>query len=231
MRLILFGFLLGFAAAGSAAEEETSSQRLAKTQEGMAEANWPKKPDNRLSPLSGKMKDVSVISPRFYGEEKVFCARQLGEWQKEFAWKGKEAGGVSVRSRWQDERWDRSVSWVGGETRQEAFQPSARTEPGKMLTPKNLPRAPAPDWSSRSSGTASRDQGSLRMYEGRFTRVRQQVSVQETDPENERDLGPHRREQFQPSEVEKMLADPLGDIRGKVKERPSEASPLAAADN
>ena len=69
------------------------------------------------------------------------------------------------------------------------------------------------------------------MYEGRFTRVRQQVAVQETELENERDLGPERQEQFRPSEVEKMLADPLKDIRGQVKERPSAASPLAAADN
>ena len=69
------------------------------------------------------------------------------------------------------------------------------------------------------------------MYEGRLTRVRQQVAVQETGFESERDLGPDRQEQFQPNEVEKMLADPLGEIRGQVREQPSVASPLAAADN
>jgi len=231
MRLILFGFFLGLAAAGSVAEKETSSQRLAKSQEGVAEASWPRKPDNRISPLSGKMKEVTEISPRFYSEEKEFRVRQLGEWQRESSWKGKEAEGVSARSGWQDERWDPKASWEDGKMRQDDFQPVARAEPGQILTARNLPRAYAPDWSSRSSRTVLRDQGNLRMYEGRLTRVRQQVSVQERGLENERDLGPDRQEQFQPNEVEKMLADPLGEIRGQVKERPSVASPLAAADN
>ena len=231
MRLILFGFLLGLVTGLSVAEEETSSQRLAKSQEGMAEASWPKKPDNRLSPLSGKMKNVTEISPRFYGEEKEFRTRQLGEWQRESAWKGKTAGDVSVHSRWQDDRWDRNVSWKNAKTQHEAFQLSSQAEPGQILVPRNLPRVPAPDWAARSSVAGIRDQESLRMYEGRLTRVRQQVTARETDSENERDLGPGRQEQFQPGEVEKMLADPLGEIRGQAKERPSAASPLAAADN
>lgn len=231
MRLIVFGFLLGLVTSLSVAEEETSSQRLAKTQEGMAEGSWPKKPDNRLSPLSGKMKNVTEVSPRFYGEEKEFRTRQLGEWQRESAWKGKTAGDVSAHSRWQDERWGRNVSWKDGKTEHEALQPSARAEPGQILAPRTLPRVSAPDWASRSRVAGIRDSESLRMYEGKLTRVRQQVAVQETDPENERDLGPDRREQFRPGEVEKMLADPLGQIRGQVKERPSAASPLAAADN
>jgi len=231
MRLILFGFFLGLAAAGSVAEEGTSAQRLAKSQEGMAEASWPRKPDNRLSPLSGKMKDVTEISPRFYGEEREFRSRQLSEWQKDSAWKGREAKGVFARSGWQDERWDQKGSWGDGKMRQNDFQPAARAEPGQIRTLRNLPRAYAPGWSSRSSSTALRDQGNLRMYEGRLTRVRQQVAVQETGFESERDLGPDRQEQFQPNEVEKMLADPLGEIRGQVREQPSVASPLAAADN
>ncbi len=88
---------LGLAAAISVGEE-TSSQRLENAQRGMAGASWPKKPDNRLSPLSGKMKETSEISPRFYGSGKEFEAPRLNHVQKQAALGQKPAweGGARV---------------------------------------------------------------------------------------------------------------------------------------
>ena len=96
------------------------------------------------------------------------------------------------------------------------------------MTMREIGREAAEGWSSRAARMGGGREGSLRMYEGRLTRVRQQVWQ---ESEEARDLGPGRQEKFSPQEVERMLADPLGQARGAAREQSPAASLLAAADN
>ena len=224
----IFAWGVGAALALTAVGEETSSQRLENAQRGMAEASWPKKPDNRLSPLSGKMKETAEISPRFYGSGKEFEAPRLDHVQKQAAigqkpaWEGGSARG------WEQARWQQTDSSSFGARRSERFEPSAAVQEQRSWQFEEVARKAAPDWSSRSTRTVQKSDGTLRMYEGRLTRVREQVWREEESP---RDLGPGRQEKFRPEEVEKILSQPVGEFRGAAKERSPAASPLAAADN
>ena len=224
-RLLALG--LGLTAVISVGEE-TSSQRLENAQRGMAEASWPKKPDNRLSPLSGKMKETAEISPRFYGSGNEFEAPRLDQVQKQAAigqkpaWEGGSARG------WEQVRWQQTDNSSFGARRSERFEPSAAVQEQRSWQFEEVARKAAPDWSSRSTRTVQKSDGTLRMYEGRLTRVREQVWREE---ESQRDLGPGRQEKFRPEEVEKMLSQPVGEFRGAATERSPAASPLAAADN
>lgn len=210
------------------AEEVGSAQRLENAQRGMAGASWPKKPDNRLSPLSGKMKETSEISPRFYGNRKEFSAERLDHTQKQASWGQKpDWEGASARG-WERIRWQQADSSSFENRRSERFEPTADVEGGRSWQLEEVARKAAPDWSSRSTRTVQKSDGSLRMYEGRLTRVREQVWREE---ENARDLGPGRQEKFRPEEVEKMLSQPVGDFRRAATEQSPAASPLAAADN
>ena len=110
----------------------------------------------------------------------------------------------------------------------EKFQPQKELASEWTVTMREMERETAHGWSSRIARTGWGREGSLRMYEGRLTRVRQQVWQ---ESEEARDLGPGRQEKFSPQEVERMLADPLGQARGAVREQSPAASPLAAADN
>ena len=96
------------------------------------------------------------------------------------------------------------------------------------MTMREMERETAHGWSSRTARTGGGREGSLQMYEGRLTRVRQQVWQ---ESEEARVLGPGRQEKFSPAEVEKMLSRPVGELRGAAKEQSPEAFPLAAADN
>ena len=208
--------------------EENSTQRLQRAQQGMAEENWPKKPDNRISPLSGKMKETAKISPRFYGQEKEFPTRQLGEWQKEsrLALKARWEDG-SGRG-WEEARWSQSREWSGAGEKNQKFQ--SKSEPAQMnpRSSREIERVTMPGWSSRASRLARASDGTLRKYDGRLTRVRNQVWNESETP---RDLGPGRQEKFSPAEVEKMFSRPVGELRGAAREQSAEASRLAAADN
>jgi hypothetical protein len=218
---------LGLAAAISVGQE-TSSQRLENAQRGMAGASWPKKPDNRLSPLSGKMKETSEISPRFYGSGKEFQAPRLDHVQKQAAHGQKPAWEGGAARGWEQVRWQQVDSSSFGAKRSERFEPSAAVQDQRSWQFEEVARKDAPDWSSRVTRTVQKSDGTLRMYEGRLTRVREQVWREE---ENQRDLGPGRQEKFRPEEVEKMLSQPVGEFRGAATERSPAASPLAAADN
>ncbi len=225
---IFLAWGLGLLTAVSLCAEENSAQRLENAQRGVAEGSWPKKPDNRPSPLSGKMKDTVTISPRFYGQDKEFRARRLGEWNQASRlgatprWEG-----VTGRP-WQKERWEEGRDWSGGEVRNEKFQPSMDPSVPRVVTFRELGSAPAPEWSSRSSRLATRPDGALRRYEGKLTRVREQVAPKDGI---QRDLGPDRREQFRPEEVEKILSQPVREFRQSAREQSPSASPLAAAGN
>ena len=191
------------------------------------EASWPKKPDDRMSSLSGKMKEISEISPRFYGQDKEFRGKEAGEWQKE-AKLGSRGNWESPAARgWEGERWNQSRDWSGADKSDEKFRPAPRLASEKTKAYRELKKESAPDWSSRPASLGARTDGSLRMYEGRLTRIREQVWQEE---QNMRDLGPGRQEKFSPEEVEKMLSQPAREVRG-AKGRSPAASPLAAAGN
>ena len=68
---------------------------------------------------------------------------------------------------------------------------------------KNVSNKANPDWAARTSSKIQRPDGSLAMYEGRLTRVRETVARQDT--EQGRDLGEGKKEMFSPSEVQKLL--------------------------
>ena len=207
---------------------ENSVQRLEKAQKGMAEKSWPQKPGDRVSPLSGKMKETARISPRFYGQEKEFPTRQLGEWQKESRlgaqarWEG---GGGRI---WEEARWNQQRPWSKGEEKHEKFQPASIQAAEGREPDREIEKVAAPGWSSRNARLAVHRERGLRRYEGRLTRVRSQVWE---EGEGQRELGPARRERFRPEEVEKILSQPVGEFRPGATEQSQKASPLAAADN
>ena len=210
------------------AEQESSVQRLEQAQEGMAEASWPKKPDTRLSPLSGKIKDTSEISPRFFGQDKEFRTRSWGDQEKEANPSGQQEWRSPGSRRWEEARWNQAGEWSQRGSRNQKFQAPDDSAPTKLLSYRELGRDTAPDWSSRSSSLGGGSEGSLRMYEGRLTRVREQVRHEE---QNVRDLGSGRQEKFSPQEVEKMLSEPVGELRGTVTGQSAGASlPLAAGN-
>jgi len=228
VRDVFLAIGIGLATVLTVRGEENSAQRLQSAQQGMAEESWPKKPDNRISPLSGKMKDTAKISPRFYGQDKEFPTRQLGEWQKESRLAAKARWEDKSSRGWEDTRWNQSREWSGAGEKNQKFQSVA--EPAEMdsFSSREIEKVTMSGWSSRASRLAGTPDGTLRRYDGRLTRVRNQVWEESDSP---RDLGPGRPERFRPEEVEKILSQPAGDFQGKARERSGGASPLAAADN
>ena len=194
----------------------------------MAEGSWPRKPDNRLSPLSGKMKEISKISTRYYGQEKEFRSKPAEGWQQEARIGQKPNWEVAEGHNWGEARWDQSGEALATGTKNEKFHPNGEFASQPSLKFREVERESAAGWSSRSARTGGGRDGSLKMYEGRLTRVREQVWQEEQAP---RDLGPGRQEKFSPTEVEKMLSRPVGEWRGAAREQSPAASPLAAADN
>lgn len=208
--------------------EENSAQRLENAQRGMAEPSWPRKPDDRLSPLSGKMKESREISVRYYGQEKEFRAKPADGWRKDASLGRQPRWEGSSGRRWEEARWEQSRDWASGQGQNEKFQPNRELAKEQTLKYREVEREPAADWASRSARLGAGREGGLRMYEGRLTRVREQVWREE---ENPRDLGPGRQEKFSPQEVEKMLAQPLGEAGRAARAQPPAASPPAVADN
>lgn len=203
--------VIGMASIPTGWGDENSARRLGSAQSGMAEASWPRKPDDRLSPLSGKMKDSQEISVRYYGKEKEFRGQSAEGWKKEAAF-GKKANweGASGR-KWEDARWEQDRDWVADRGESKTFQPQKDLASERTVKMPEMERETAPGWSSRAARMGGNREESLRMYEGRLTRVRQQVWQ---ESEETRDLGAGRQEEFSPAEVEKMLSQPAGQPRG-----------------
>ena len=230
MNVALLSLGLGMAAAFPLYGEENSALRLGKAQQGMAEASWPKRPDDRLSSFSGRTKEIGEISSRSYGQTKELTAPLLSHREKQAplahrpAWDGAK-GNTSEADAWGGAR---DSPWGG--------KPPSRfqTEQGSSSTGvprrefRQLERPPAPEWVSRATRVGRQEDGSLRMYEGRLTRIRQEVRRED---KNVRDLGPGRQERFSPDEVEKILSQPAPKSRRAATEQSAGASPLAAADN
>ena len=210
------------------ADEENSLQRLENAQKGMAEGSWPRKPDNRLSPLSGKMKDTQVISPRFYGQDKEFRTMAWGDSEKDANQATSQNWQVPSGRRWEEARWNQAGEWAEQESWNGKFQPTSEAGSSRLLAYRELSREAAPDWSARSSTWALSGNGSLRMYEGRLVRVRERVGGEDREL---RDLGTGRQEKFSPEEVEKMLAEPVGQLRGAVTEQSAAASRPSTGGN
>jgi len=228
MRVILLVLALAVAAIRSGVAEENSARRLENAQRGMAEGSWPRKPDDRLSPLSGKMKTSQEISVRYYGKEKEFRGQLAEGWRKEASFGKKANWEGAAGKKWEEARWRQDRDWVADRGESEKFQPQKELAAERTVTMREINREAAPGWSSRTARMGEGRGGSLRMYEGRLMRVREQVQQEERGA---RDLGAGRQEQFSPQEVEKMLSQPVGELRGAAKEQSPEVSPLAAADN
>ena len=208
--------------------EEGSAQRLEAAQREPYEASWPRKPDNRLSPLSGKMKQVATVSPRLYGSGRELPTTKLDSLQKESRLARSPGWDAPEGARWEQARWQAKSEAASGKKLNQRFESVAEWGGTKSFTAEELPRKRAPDWMSRASDRELGADGSLRRYEGRLTRVREQVWQEE---EKARDLGPGRQEKFRPNEVERILAEPIGPTRAAVRGQSRAASPPAVGDN
>lgn len=210
------------------AEEENSAQRLENAQKGMAEGSWPRRPENRISGLSGKMKEIPQISPKSYGQDREFRTKTWGDSGKLANPLSSPGWQVPDGRRWDEARWKQAGEWADRETRNEKFQPSVDSRANRLLSYRELGQDPSPDWSTRSSSLGVGRDGSWRRYEGKLTRVREQVARED---KSVRDLGAGRQEKFSPEEVEKILAEPPGGMRGEVTGQSATASRLSAGGN
>ena len=131
---------LGATLALTAWAEDNSAQRLENVQQEMAEASWPRKPDNRSSPLSGKMKESREISVRYYGKEKEFRGQSAEGWLKEASF-GKKANweGASGR-KWEEARWGQDRGWAAGRGQSEKFQPQKELASERTVTMREMER-------------------------------------------------------------------------------------------
>lgn len=220
--------LLGVACwvqAVSAQEEGTTP--LEDAREGMAEASWPKKPDQRLSPLSGKIKDISSISPRYYGKGTELSTKTAEGWHKESPLRRKANAVGGAGHNWEEARWSQHRDATIPKTGSDDFPFPAGLASDRTMKTHQVERESA-DWSTRSARLGRGWDGSPLMYQGRLTRVREQVWEESQDT---RDLGSGRKEKFTPAEVEKILSQPVGELRGAAREQSPTAFPLATADN
>ena len=77
MRALWLALSVGTALALQA--QESSQSRLDAAESGAKDVSWPRRPDNRSSPLSGKMKDFREIPSQEYGGAKEFRSERLYE--------------------------------------------------------------------------------------------------------------------------------------------------------
>lgn len=226
LRVIVFGGLL--LTACSLVAGETGAGRLGDAQEDMANASWPRKPDARLSPLSGKMKSISEISPTYYGQGREFSTVRLDPFEKKSSLGDRPAWDREDGPHREQERWGGGTEFAGGAKKSGRYQAQQTLASSDTRVFRQIPGETASGWSSRSDRVTQKSDGGLKMYEGRLTRVRARMVEKE---KNVRDLGAGRQESYRPDQVEKMLSQPLGDLRGPVRESPAAASPPGAGGN
>ena len=195
---------------------QTGAENLTSAQQGMADASWPKKPGTQLSSLSGKMKDYRQIAPKDYVKGKDLESSRMFE--------DKKASGLAGTPLWS--KTDSSLqgknaprndkipsSW--DHNRNAPFDPAVRqTGENRIQEKKELSQPDVLDWSSRPSHAFHTKSGSLQMYEGRLTRVKEEVLQDEAH--SGRDLG-GRAEKFTPAEVQKMLKEKKGSSPNPVR--------------
>lgn len=217
--------------------QDSSQARLDAAEGGSKDVAWPRKPDNRLSNLSGKMKDFREIPNQEYGGDKEFRAGRLYEDRKESS-----LASVPLWSMTESKYGAKNESTFNRDARMASndsphrFDPvSSRQEEVSVREEREIARREAADWSSRSSRMGQATDGTIQMYEGRLTRVRQQVNRDAVA--TDRDLGEGRREKYSPEEVQKILQQQPGlpEIKEMVRpalpvraESPVASRPLAA---
>jgi len=183
---------------------QTGAGNLNQAEQGMADASWPKKPGTQLSSLSGKMKDYRQIAPKDYEKGKDLESSRMFEDKKASGLAGtplwaKTDSSLQGKNAPSNEKipssWDRN--------RNAPFDPAVRqTGQNRIQEKKELSQPDVLDWSSRSSHAFHTKSGSLQMYEGRLTHVKEEILQDEGH--SGRDLG-GRAEKFTPAEVQKML--------------------------
>jgi len=203
---------------------------------GGTDVAWPRKPDNRLSSLSGKMMDFRQIPNKGYGgskefrSERVYEDRQVSSLAAVPMWSMTESDyGKKNTSRFNKN------SAIDEKDPSHRFDPLLAQEEIQVREERELSRPEATGWSSRTSRTAQASDGSAIMYEGRLTRVRQQVNREATS--TDRDLGKEHSEKYSPEEVNRILKQQPGlpEIKEMVRpalpvraESPVASRPLAA---
>ena len=216
--------------------QESSQSRLDAAEGGSKDVAWPRKPDNRLSNLSGKMKDFREIPNQEYGGSKEFRSERLYEDRQESSlasvplWSTTD----SVYGKKSNTLFSKD-SGMSDNDSSDRFDPaSSRQQEARIREERELSRQEATGWSSRTSRMGQATDGTLQLYEGRLTRVRQQVSRASTS--TDRDLGEGHREKYSPEEVQKLLQQQPGlpEIKELVKpalpvraESPVASRPLA----
>jgi hypothetical protein len=199
---LILGALLGNVLA------ETSAGNIADAQEGMAESSWPKKPGHETSSLSGKMTDFKQIDMRSYEKGRSFQNSRVYEDRKESSLVGTPlwAQGSSSSYQGKESTWSgRENSALDGVSHRDysASRESSWQKKEDVETRKTMERKEGPDWISRTSPKFQGKDGSLAMYDGRLTQVRE--TMLKEDSSVKRDLGAGRKEMFDPSEVQKIL--------------------------
>lgn len=190
--------------------QESGQERLHAAENGGRDVAWPRKPDNRLSNLSGKMKDFREIPSQEYRGSKEFRAESLYE--------DRQASSLASVPMWSmteskygaknESSFNRDASMASQDAPHRFDPVSSRQEEVAVREEREVARREAAGWSSRSSRMVQTADGTLQMYEGRLTRVRQQVNREATS--TERDLGEGRREKYSPEEVQKLLQQQPG---------------------
>jgi len=217
--------------------QEKGPSQLAAAQSGGQDVAWPRKPDNRLSNLSGKMKDFREIPNQEYGGSKEFQAERLYE--------DRQASGLASAPLWSttesaygkksETRFNKNSS-MDEKDAAHPFDPLVtRQEDIEVREERQLTRQEAMGWASRTSRMGQATDGTMQMYEGRLVRVRQQVNRDGNSAD--RDLGEGHREKYSPAEVQKLLQQQPGlpEMKEMVKpalpvraESPTASRPLAA---
>ena len=201
--------------------QESSQSRLEAAEGGGKDVAWPRKPDNRLSSLSGKMKDFREIPTQEYDGSKEFRSERLYEDRQASSlapvplWATAETG-----YREKSETIFSRDSELAGKDGFHLLDPSSsRKQEVEVREERQLSRPEATGWSSRSSRMGQATDGTLQMYEGRLVRVRQQVNQDATT--TDRDLGDGHQEKFTPEEVQKILKKQPGLPEMKEVVRPA----------
>lgn len=208
MRFLFLTLFVGLALASQA--QESSQSRLESAETGSKDVAWPKKPDNRLSSLSGKMKDFREIPNQEYGGSKEFRSGRLYE--------DRQASSLASVPMWStteteygkksDMRFNKDSSMAKTDS-SDRFDPSfSKPQEARIREERELSSPEATGWSSRTSRMGQATEGTLQMYEGRLARVRERVNRDAVS--TDRDLGNGRQEKYSPEEVQKILKQQPG---------------------
>ncbi|NBS13811.1 MAG: hypothetical protein EBT57_03195 [Verrucomicrobia bacterium] len=235
MRALWLALSVGTALALQA--QENSQSRLDAAESGAKDVSWPRRPDNRSSPLSGKMKDFREIPSQEYGGAKEFRSERLYEDRQasSLASVPPKSMAESAFAKKSDTSFVKDSALADQDIQHASDSVFFSQEAARIREERDLSRPEATGWSSRSSRTGQSSDGALQMYDGRLTRVRQRVNREATS--TDRDLGEGRREKYNPEEVQKLLKQKPGlpEIQEMVRpalpvraESPAASRPLAA---